>query len=72
MEEENPSSGQDKEVKSKQGLLNYKDKGSQTVFSFLGIELTAPAGLKNPGIVYLAFLVINMVLFFGLISFVRK
>tara|TARA_Y100001968_G_scaffold25339_1_gene19816 strand:- start:644 stop:862 length:219 start_codon:yes stop_codon:yes gene_type:complete len=52
------------------GILSYKDKGSQTVFRFLGIELTAPAGLKNPGTVYISFIVVNILIFFILKSFV--
>ena len=52
------------------GILNYKDTGSQTVVRFLGIELTAPAGLKNPGTVYISFIVVNIIIFFILKSFI--
>ena len=58
--------------KSKQSLLNYQNKGSQTVISFLGIELTAPEGLKNPGIVYISFIVGNIFIFFVLKSFIAN
>ena len=52
------------------GLLNYSSKGTQSVISFFGFELTAPSGLKNPGIVYLAFIVINLFIFLVLRNFV--
>ena len=54
------------------GILNYKDKGSQTVFQFLGIELTAPKGLKNPGTVYIAFIIVNLLIFLTIKSFVTN
>jgi len=53
-----------------QGILSYSSKGTQSVISFFGFELTAPSGLKNPGIVYLAFIVINLFIFLALRSFV--
>ena len=53
-----------------QGILSYSSKGTQSVISFFGLELTAPSGLKNPGIVYLAFIVINLFIFLVLRSFV--
>ena len=40
-----------------------KDTPQQSVFKFLGIEMTAPAGMKNPGRIYLLFVVVNLVLF---------
>ena len=52
------------------GILSYSSKGTQSVISFLGFELTAPSGLKNPGIVYLAFIIINLFIFLVLRSFV--
>ena len=52
------------------GILSYSSKGTQSVISFFGFELTAPSGLKNPGIVYLAFIIINLVIFLVLRSFV--
>tara|TARA_Y100001968_G_scaffold58397_1_gene49404 strand:+ start:637 stop:855 length:219 start_codon:yes stop_codon:yes gene_type:complete len=72
MEETNVSKKKDKKPWYELGLLNYKDKGSQTVISFLGIELTAPAGLKKPGLVYLSFILINMIVFFVLKSFIAN
>ena len=60
-----------KESKSEsKGILSYSSKGTQSVISFFGFELTAPSGLKNPGIVYLAFIVINLFIFLVLRNFV--
>ena len=53
-------------------ILSYEDDNKQTVLKLFGIELTAPSGLKNPGIVYVAFIVINMVLFLILKSFISN
>ncbi len=53
-----------------QGIFSYKDKGTQAVISLFGYELTAPAGLKNPGIVYLSFIVVNLLIFLILKSFI--
>ena len=46
-----------------EGLLKYQKTGTKRVINFFGIELTAPSSLKNPGIVYLSFIVINLVVF---------
>ena len=54
------------------GILNYSSKGTQSVISLFGFELTAPSGLKNPGIVYLAFIVINLFIFLVLRSFISR
>ena len=70
MEESNDASKNEENNWSPKDILNYKNKGSQTVVRFLGIELTAPEGLKNPGIVYLSFIVVNIFIFFVLRSFV--
>tara|TARA_B100000579_G_scaffold397670_1_gene377400 strand:+ start:62 stop:328 length:267 start_codon:yes stop_codon:yes gene_type:complete len=53
-----------------QGIFSYKDKGTQGVITLFGYELTAPAGLKNPGVVYLSFIFINLVIFLMLKSFI--
>tara|TARA_Y100001968_G_scaffold284890_1_gene284492 strand:+ start:76 stop:342 length:267 start_codon:yes stop_codon:yes gene_type:complete len=53
-----------------QGIFSYKDKGTQGVISLFGYELTAPAGLKNPGIVYLSFIFVNLIIFLVLKSFI--
>ena len=52
------------------GLLSYSSKGTQSVISLFGFELTATSGLKNPGIVYIAFIVINLFIFLVLRSFI--
>ncbi len=62
------SNSNDKEIKTKQswfnkGVFNYSDKEKQTVFRLLGYEMTAPAGLKNAGAIYLSFIIINIFLF---------
>ena len=56
--------------KDSKGVLSYSSRGKQSVISFFGIELTAPSGLRNPGIVYLAFLVVNLFIFLALRSFI--
>ena len=53
-----------------QGIFSYKDKGSQGVMTLFGYELTAPAGLKNPGIVYISFIFVNLLIFLILKSFI--
>ena len=60
---------QEKKEDSK-GILSYSSKGTQSVVSLFGFELTAPSGLKNPGIVYIAFIVINLFIFLVLRSFI--
>ena len=52
------------------GIMSYTSKGTQSVISLFGFELTAPSGLKNPGIVYIAFIVINLFIFLVLRSFI--
>ena len=53
-----------------QGIFNYQDKGTQGVITLFGYELTAPAGLKNPGVVYLSFIFVNLLIFLVLKSFI--
>ena len=52
------------------GIFSYKDKGTQGVITIFGYELTAPAGLKNPGVVYLSFIFVNLLIFMMLKSFI--
>ena len=52
------------------GIFSYKDKGTKGVVTLFGYELTAPAGLKNPGIVYLSFIFVNLLIFLILKSFI--
>ena len=56
--------------KESKGILSYSSKGKQSVISLFGVELTAPSGLRNPGIVYLAFLVVNLFIFLALRNFI--
>ena len=44
------------------GILAYDNEEQQTLFKLFGIELTAPKGLKRPRIVYISFIVINLLL----------
>ena len=53
-----------------QGIFSYKDKGTKGVITLFGYELTAPSALKNPGIVYFAFIFVNLLIFLVLKSFV--
>ena len=62
-------SSKESKIESK-GVLNYSSKGTQSVISLFGFELTAPSGLKNPGIVYLAFIIVNLFIFLALRSFI--
>ena len=64
-------SNQERSLESK-GILSYSSKGTQGVVSLFGFELTAPAGLKNPGIVYLSFIVVNLFIFLVLRSFISR
>ena len=52
------------------GIFSYKNKGTQGVITLFGYELTAPAGLKNPGVVYLSFIFVNLLIFLMLKSFI--
>ena len=52
------------------GIFSYKNNGAKGVITLFGFELTAPAGLKNPGIVYLSFIVVNLLIFLILKSFI--
>tara|TARA_Y100001968_G_scaffold176424_1_gene161632 strand:- start:229 stop:495 length:267 start_codon:yes stop_codon:yes gene_type:complete len=54
------------------GIFSYKDKGTQGVITLFGYELTAPAGLKNPGFVYLSFIFVNLIIFLMLKSFISR
>ena len=61
-EKDKVDSTEDKPFYAK-GIFSYKDKGTQGVITLFGYELTAPVGLKNPGIVYLSFIFINLLIF---------
>ena len=62
-------SRKESKVESK-GILSYSSKETQSVISLFGFELTAPSGLKNPGIVYLAFIIVNLFIFLALRNFI--
>ena len=62
-------SNEEKSFLSK-GIFSYKNTGTQGVISLFGYELTAPSGLKNPGIVYLSFIFVNLLIFLILKSFI--
>ena len=62
-------SSKESKVESK-GILSYSSKGTQSVISLFGFELTAPSGLKNPGLVYLAFIIVNLFIFLALRNFI--
>jgi len=69
--DENREVESNKESKEEsKGLLSYSSKGTQSVISLFGFELTAPSGLQNPGIVYIAFIAINLIIFLVLRSFI--
>ena len=68
---DNDELGSNKERKLEtKGILSYSSKGTQSVITIFGFELTAPSGLKNPGIVYIAFIIINLFIFLVLRSFI--
>ena len=52
------------------GIFSYKDNSTKSVTTLFGYELTAPAGLKNPGIVYVSFIFVNLIIFLILKSFI--
>ena len=72
MEEFNNPKEREGNPSHEKSILDYKDTGTQTVFKLLGIQMTAPSALKNPGIVYTAFIVVNIVIFFVLKSFIAS
>tara|TARA_B100000700_G_scaffold323059_1_gene426021 strand:+ start:86 stop:352 length:267 start_codon:yes stop_codon:yes gene_type:complete len=63
------NTNEDKPFFSK-GIFSYQDKGTKGVINLFGYELTAPAGLKNPGLVYLSFIFVNLIIFLVLKSFI--
>tara|TARA_Y100001968_G_scaffold84594_1_gene75731 strand:- start:250 stop:516 length:267 start_codon:yes stop_codon:yes gene_type:complete len=69
IEKDQDNSNEEKPFFAK-GIFSYKDKGTKGVISLFGYELTAPAGLKNPGIVYLSFIFVNLLIFLILKSFI--
>ena len=60
-----------KESLNKEIIVDNNDD-KQTLFSFFGIELTAPKGLKNPRIIYISFIAVNLFILILLKSFISK
>ncbi len=50
------------EDSNNKGLLNYKDDNEQSLFKVFGFQMTAPKGLKNPRIIYISFILINLLI----------
>ena len=44
------------------GVLQNENDDKQVLFRVFGVEMTAPKGLKNPRIVYISFIVVNLIL----------
>tara|TARA_Y100001968_G_C19111868_1_gene597593 strand:+ start:244 stop:462 length:219 start_codon:yes stop_codon:yes gene_type:complete len=70
-EEESAKSDKQKSAHTNE-LLNTSNEEDQTVFKIFGIEMTAPAGLQNPGIIYISFIVINILIFVLIKRFVTS
>tara|TARA_B100001250_G_scaffold59937_1_gene46744 strand:+ start:324 stop:539 length:216 start_codon:yes stop_codon:yes gene_type:complete len=62
MDETNTSKDENKEKSINKGILAYDNDNKQVLFRLFGVEMTAPTGLKNPRIVYISFIVINLFL----------
>ncbi len=45
-----------------QNSLDDENKDKQTLFRLFNIEITAPQELKNPRIIYIAFIFINFII----------
>ncbi len=48
--------------KKKDGILSYEDDEKQSLLKVFGVELTAPKKLKNPRIIYISFILVNLIL----------
>ncbi len=44
-------------------IMNIRTNKKQTVFKLFGFEMTAPEGLRNPGLIYTLFILVNLVIF---------
>ena len=62
MEELNNAEVNDEEVLESKDLLRSDNEEKQTLFRLFGIEMTAPKGLKNPRLVYISFIAVNIFL----------
>ncbi len=50
------------EEEKEKGILSYDNDEQQSLFNIFGFEMTAPKGLKNPRIVYISFIVVNLII----------
>ena len=60
LEEDNKNKKPEKSLKK--SILVYDEDSKQTLFRLFGIELTAPKELKSPRLIYLSFILINVIL----------
>ena len=59
-----PISEQSKEKSDDFSLIGFDaDSPEKSVFKLFGYELIAPAGMKNPILIYGSFIVVNMIVF---------
>ena len=62
----------DSSTKEKEDSFNLvsfdSEMPSQRVFKLFGYELIAPSGMKSPGLIYILFIIVNLVLFIFLRS----
>ncbi len=68
----NNADGKKGEAIKAKGLLQYDSKEKQTLFKFLGVEMTAPKDLKNPRVVYISFILVNILLLIILKNFIAN
>ena len=65
--DENPDTS-DNDQKDNFDILDFDDTEKKSIVKFFGLELVAPTGLKNAGLIYALFIVINGVIFFTLLK----
>ena len=59
---ENNKESKDNNETLNKDLLLHDDNNEQTLFRLFGIEMTAPKGLKNPRLIYISFILVNLIL----------
>ena len=58
------NSSSDQKENEKFTIMGFDgDTPQQSVFKIFGIELVAPEGMKNPGTIYILFVVVNIIIF---------
>ncbi len=72
MDESKNKDNQANDSNNDKGILQYDSKEKQTIFKFFGVEMTAPKNLKNPRLVYLSFILINIFLLILLKNFISN